>query len=72
LLPVHPRDSALRASGLELGRPVRIGRNVWIGACDHSAGRLHRWRCDHWRWQCGHPGTADERDRLRQSAARAV
>ena len=28
----HPRDPALRASGLELGRPVRIGRNVWIGA----------------------------------------
>jgi maltose O-acetyltransferase len=21
-----------RASGLEFGRPVRIGRNVWIGA----------------------------------------
>ena len=28
----HPRDSAVRASGLEFGRPVRIGRNVWIGA----------------------------------------
>jgi maltose O-acetyltransferase len=28
----HPRDPAERASGLELGRPVRIGRNVWIGA----------------------------------------
>jgi maltose O-acetyltransferase len=28
----HPRDPALRASGLEFGRPVRIGRNVWIGA----------------------------------------
>jgi maltose O-acetyltransferase len=28
----HPRDPALRASGLELGRPIRIGRNVWIGA----------------------------------------
>jgi maltose O-acetyltransferase len=28
----HPRDAALRASGLEFGRPVRIGRNVWIGA----------------------------------------
>ncbi len=27
----HPRDAAGRASGLELGRPVRIGRNVWIG-----------------------------------------
>lgn len=27
----HPRDPAERLSGLELGRPVRIGRNVWIG-----------------------------------------
>ena len=28
----HPRDPVRRASGLEFGRPVRIGRNVWIGA----------------------------------------
>jgi maltose O-acetyltransferase len=28
----HPRDPVVRASGLEFGRPVRIGRNVWIGA----------------------------------------
>src|ERR1700760_3209690 len=28
----HPRDAAGRASGLEFGRPVHIGRNVWIGA----------------------------------------
>src|SRR4051794_36176921 len=28
----HPRDAGTRASGLEFGRPVRIGRNVWIGA----------------------------------------
>jgi maltose O-acetyltransferase len=27
----HPRDAATRATGLEFGRPVRIGRNVWIG-----------------------------------------
>jgi maltose O-acetyltransferase len=27
----HPRDAAGRASGLEFGRPVSIGRNVWIG-----------------------------------------
>jgi maltose O-acetyltransferase len=27
----HPRDAAARASGLEFGRPIRIGRNVWIG-----------------------------------------
>ena len=28
----HPRDPMQRAAGLEFGRPVRIGRNVWIGA----------------------------------------
>jgi maltose O-acetyltransferase len=27
----HPRDAAARRSGLEFGRPVRIGQNVWIG-----------------------------------------
>lgn len=27
----HPRDAALRAEGLELGRPVTIGCDVWIG-----------------------------------------
>ncbi len=27
----HPRDPAQRRTGLEFGRPVRIGRNVWIG-----------------------------------------
>jgi maltose O-acetyltransferase len=27
----HPRESALRAQGLEFGRPIRIGANVWIG-----------------------------------------
>jgi maltose O-acetyltransferase len=27
----HPRDPALRRRGLECGRPVRIGANVWIG-----------------------------------------
>lgn len=27
----HPRDPAARAQGLENGRPVTIGRNVWIG-----------------------------------------
>jgi maltose O-acetyltransferase len=27
----HPRDPAVRAAGLEFGRPVCIGRNVWIG-----------------------------------------
>ena len=28
----HPRDAATRRAGLELGRPVHIGCNVWIGA----------------------------------------
>ena len=27
----HPRDPAERASGLEFGKPVVIGANVWIG-----------------------------------------
>ena len=27
----HPHDAAGRASGLEFGRSVSIGRNVWIG-----------------------------------------
>ena len=27
----HPRDPAQRRAGLELGRAVAIGRNVWIG-----------------------------------------
>jgi maltose O-acetyltransferase len=27
----HPRDAETRAKGLEFGRPVRIGSNVWIG-----------------------------------------
>ncbi len=27
----HPRDAGLRREGLEFGRPVTIGRNVWIG-----------------------------------------
>jgi len=27
----HPRDPAQRREGLESGRPVRIGRHVWIG-----------------------------------------
>jgi maltose O-acetyltransferase len=28
----HPRDPAQRTAGLESGKPVVIGRNVWIGA----------------------------------------
>lgn len=28
----HPRDAKERATGRELGKPVRIGGNVWIGA----------------------------------------
>ena len=27
----HPRDAAAREAGLEFGRPIHIGRNVWIG-----------------------------------------
>lgn len=28
----HPVDAGSRAQGLESGQPIRIGRNVWIGA----------------------------------------
>lgn len=28
----HPRDPADRAAGLEMGKPINIGGNVWIGA----------------------------------------
>src|SRR6202043_1587265 len=27
----HPREAARRRQGLEFGRPVTIGSNVWIG-----------------------------------------
>ena len=27
----HPRNPAARQAGLEFGRPIKIGRNVWIG-----------------------------------------
>lgn len=27
----HPRDPAVRCRGVEFGRPVHIGQNVWIG-----------------------------------------
>ncbi|SEC05645.1 sugar O-acetyltransferase [Terriglobus roseus] len=27
----HPRDQAVRLSGLECGKPVTVGRNCWIG-----------------------------------------
>lgn len=27
----HPRDAEQRRAGLESGRPIRIGENVWIG-----------------------------------------
>ena len=31
LTPDHPRDRASRAKGMELGRPIIIGDDVWIG-----------------------------------------
>jgi maltose O-acetyltransferase len=31
LTPDHPRDPDQRRLGLEFGRPIYIGRNVWIG-----------------------------------------
>ena len=32
LTPDHPRDPEQRRSGLEFGRPIHIGSNVWIGS----------------------------------------
>jgi maltose O-acetyltransferase len=32
MTPDHPRDPERRRAGLEIGRPVRIGANVWIGS----------------------------------------
>ena len=31
LTPDHPREPGPREAGLECARPIRIGRNVWIG-----------------------------------------
>ncbi|EYD73816.1 sugar O-acetyltransferase [Limimaricola hongkongensis] len=31
LTPDHPREAEARREGLEFGRPIRIGSNVWIG-----------------------------------------
>ena len=31
LTPDHPRGAQARREGLEFGRPIRIGANVWIG-----------------------------------------
>jgi maltose O-acetyltransferase len=31
LTPDHPRDPIQRATGVEFGRSIHIGRNVWIG-----------------------------------------
>ena len=32
MTPDHPRDPEQRRAGLEFGRPIRIGANVWIGS----------------------------------------
>jgi maltose O-acetyltransferase len=49
----HPRDMELRQSGLEFGRPVRIGRNVWIGGgAIILPGVTDRQRCGHRGRQC--------------------
>ncbi|WP_311760804.1 sugar O-acetyltransferase [Paracoccus broussonetiae] len=31
LTPDHPRDAASRAKGIEYGRPILVGDDVWIG-----------------------------------------
>jgi maltose O-acetyltransferase len=32
MTPDHPRDPEQRRAGLEFGRTIRIGANVWIGS----------------------------------------
>jgi maltose O-acetyltransferase len=32
----HPREAAARRSGLEFGRPVRIGADVWTAPAPSS------------------------------------
>lgn len=31
LTPIHPLDPPTRKSGLEGGKPITIGNNVWLG-----------------------------------------
>ena len=47
----HPIDAMIRNTGVELGKPVTIGDNVWIGGntvinpgCDHRFKCCHRLR----------------------------
>ena len=50
----HPRDPAQRRAMLESGRPISIGRNVWIGAARADPARRHdRRRRDRRRRQRG-------------------
>ena len=66
----HPRDAAGRASGLEFGRPVRIGRNVWIGAgAIILPGVSVGDDCGNRSRQRGHPRCACGGYRIRQSGA---
>jgi maltose O-acetyltransferase len=69
----HPRNAVKRASGLEFGRPIRIGRNVWIGggAIILPGGRDYWRQCADRRRQCGHSRRACWRYCLRQSSALA-
>lgn len=40
----HPRDPAIRRSGLECGKPVTVGQHVWIGGGAIPSSRHHRRR----------------------------
>ena len=56
-----------RDAGLEFGRPIRIGRNVWIGAAAIVLpGVTRRRRRDHRRRQHRHPRRAGRGHRCRQ------
>ncbi len=66
----HPRDAETRRTGLEFGRPVRIGKRCLDRRrCHHPARRHHRrWRC-HRRGQRGDAGCCRRPDGCRKPGA---
>ncbi len=69
----HPRDPETRSKGLEFGRPVRIGCDVWIGggAIILPWGHRRRRGGDR-RRQRGDPGRRKRRDRDGESGPAAA
>ena len=67
----HPRDPATRRAGLELGRSIRIGDNVWIGGgAILLPGVSIGDDADHRRWQRRYSRRASRCDCRRESRSR--